>query len=185
MSDRKSSGFSRNLRQGLKVAFGTFFVAGILSANSQFVLTNLELPIVALVLLVLVVLVGIIFDIIGVAVTVADEAPFHAKAARKIAGANHALRLIRNNNKVANFCCDVVGDICGTLSGSLGAAVALSLPWNSGSVAWLAAAVVAGLVAALTVGGKAISKAYAIGYANLIVDKLAVFIYVIQKPFKK
>ena len=60
---------------------------------------------------------GIVFDIIGVAVTAADERPFHSMAAHKTPGAREALGLIRRANKVSSFCNDVVGDICGIISG--------------------------------------------------------------------
>ena len=38
--------------------------------------------------------IGIIFDIIGVAVTVADENEFHAKATKKVEGAKTSIKLI-------------------------------------------------------------------------------------------
>ena len=73
------------------------------------------------------ILLGILFDIIGVAVTAADERPFHSMAAHKIPGAREALRLIRRANKVSSFCNDVVGDICGIVSGSTAAVIVVQL----------------------------------------------------------
>ena len=61
---------------------------------------------------------GIFFDIIGVAVTVANEHEFHAKATKKVKGSKDSIKLIRNAPKVANICADVIGDICGVLSRS-------------------------------------------------------------------
>ncbi len=189
MVNHKGVELRGSVKRGLRVAAFTFIIAFTLSANSQLVLTGLKIPIAAFSLLVLVVLVGIIFDIIGVAVAVADEAPFHARACRKLDGAHQALNLIRNADKVSNFCCDVVGDICGTLSGSLGAAIVFTLPWNNGSRAWLASALMAGFVAAITVGGKAISKSYAIKEANTVIDRVSKLIFwlnsFINKPPKR
>ena len=153
-------------RHILIVFIGTFAFACLLSANSQFFLTGLQSPYFALPLLLVVILVGIIFDIIGVAVAAADETPLHARASRKQPGAVQALALVKNADKVANFCNDVVGDICGTLSGSLGAAIAILLPWGD---TWAKLALMAGFVAALTVGGKAIGKTFAINESTNII----------------
>ena len=62
-------------------------------------------------ILILVIAIGIGFDIIGVAVTVANEEEFHAKATKKVKGSKASIHLIKNAAKVANFCADVVGDI--------------------------------------------------------------------------
>ncbi|MFQ8767640.1 MAG: hypothetical protein ACLR8U_14850 [Oscillospiraceae bacterium] len=43
------------------------------------------------------------FDIIGVAVTAADEKPFHSMASRKVPEAGEALKLIRNAGRVSSF----------------------------------------------------------------------------------
>ena len=62
-------------------------------------------------MLILVIALGILFDIIGVAVTVADEKEFHAMATKKVKGSKCAIKLIRNSAKVANICADVIGDL--------------------------------------------------------------------------
>ena len=51
----------------------------------------------AILILVLVVLIGIFFDIIGVAVTVANEEEFHAKATKKVKGSKASIHLIKNS----------------------------------------------------------------------------------------
>ena len=66
---------------------------------------------VAVLVLVLFVLLGIVFDVIGVAVTAADMKPFHSMAAHREKGAREALFLLKNAEKVSSFCNDVVGDI--------------------------------------------------------------------------
>jgi len=117
----------------------------------------------SILIVLVIVFIGIIFDIIGIAVTSADESPFHAMASRKYYGAKQAIRLIRNANKVSSFCNDVVGDICGVISGTASAFIVFKVSQSVGGiVAFLVELSFAGFVAALTIGGKAIGKTIAI-----------------------
>ena len=122
------------------------------------------------VILLIIVLVGIVFDIIGVAVTSADEAPFHSMAARKVPGSQEAIRLLRNAERVSSICNDVIGDICGVVSGSASAAIAAQLlarfEWT---VPTLMGLLMSALVSGLTVGGKAIGKTFAVNSSTSIV----------------
>lgn len=154
------------LRHTLIVFLASFIIAFFLSANSQIFLTEIQSPFSALPLLLLVILVGIIFDIIGVAVAAADETPLNARASCKQQGASQALLLVKNADKVANFCNDVIGDICGTLSGGIGAAIALILPFGQ---TWVNVALTVAIVSSLTVGGKALGKSFAINEATNII----------------
>lgn len=72
----------------------------------------------ATIILLLVIFAGIVFDIIGVAVTVGNEEEFHAKATKKLNGAKTSLKLIKNSVRVANVCADVIGDICRSIKWS-------------------------------------------------------------------
>lgn len=147
----------------------TLFVSGAISFLSEELLDRSGM-LAAFAILLVIVLVGIVFDILGVAVTSADERPFHSMAARKVPGAQEAIRLLRNAERVGSICNDVVGDICGVISGSASAAIAakaaahVSLSWP-GMLPLLLSA----LVAAATVGGKAIGKSYAINSCTQIV----------------
>ena len=115
-------------------------------------------------------LIGIIFDIIGVAVTSADEKPFHSMAARKVPGAQEAIVLLRNAERVSSICNDVVGDICGVVSGSASATIAAQI-LQSVELTWpgIVSLLMSALVAGLTVGGKAIGKTVAMGSCTDIV----------------
>lgn len=125
---------------------------------------------VAVLILAAIILTGILFDIVGVAVTTAQEAPFHSMASRRIGSAKCAIRLIKERDKVSNFCNDVVGDICGIISGSASAGVVAYIIKSAPNVnGFLLGIFVTALVAALTVGGKAIGKTVAIRYSNFIV----------------
>lgn len=148
-----------SLRFAILTGTGAFFTAVIFSLFSEILLPRLQILILSFSFLILVIFVGIIFDMIGVAVAVGDERPFHAKASKRLRGAIHSLILIRNAHKVAAICNDVVGDICGTVSGALGVAIVLQVitdrPQLNESILTI---VMTATVAALTVGGKAAGK---------------------------
>lgn len=105
---------------------------------------------------------GIVFDVIGVAVTAADERPFHSMASRKVPGAREALRLIRKANQVSSVCNDVVGDICGIVSGSTAAVIVVRLHEVLGMESVLTSLAITSLASGLTIGGKAVGKTFAI-----------------------
>lgn len=130
------------------------------------------------VVLLLIILLGIIFDIIGVAVTAADEKPFHSMAAKKVPEAAVALRLLRRAERVSSFCNDVVGDICGVVSGSASAVIAANAVVNM-SFGWaqIVQLLMSAFVAALTVGGKAFGKSIAMGSSTQIIHAAAKIIY--------
>ena len=133
---------------------------------------RLQILILSFSFLLLVMITGIIFDMIGVATAVADEKPFHAKAAKKQKGAGHAILMIRHAAKVATFCNDVVGDICGTVSGALGAGIVFQVVSGRmylNTYESLLSMVMTGLVASVTVGGKAAGKRTALGDSEQIV----------------
>ena len=115
----------------IKVSIMTFILSIIFSYISANGVSNLNL-ISAILILMLVIATGIFFDIVGVAVTVANEEEFHAKATKKVKGSKDSIKLIRNAPKVANICADVIGDICGVLSGAISALISVKI-----SAAWL------------------------------------------------
>lgn len=100
-----------NVKWFIEVFIMTFVLSMIFSYISANGVSHLNL-ISAILILILVIVIGIFFDIIGVAVTVANEHEFHAKATKKVKGSKDSIKLIRNAPKVANICADVIGDIC-------------------------------------------------------------------------
>ena len=101
----------------IKIFITTFILSIVFSFISTNGVSNLSL-IPAILILLLVILIGIAFDIVGVAVTVANEHEFHAKATKKVEGSKSSIKLIRNAPKVANICADVIGDICRSIKWS-------------------------------------------------------------------
>ena len=135
----------------------------------------------AFVILLIIVFVGIIFDILGMAVASADEKPFHSMAARKVTGAYEAIRLLRNAERVSSICNDVIGDICGVVSGSASATIAARILSNF-DFSWpqMVTLLMSALVAGLTVGGKAIGKSFAVNSCTEIVHFAGRTIHTLQ-----
>ena len=168
-SDASKKERSRTIRWVVTVFFFTLVVSGMISLISDEVMARSGL-LAAFAILLGIVFLGIIFDIIGMAVATASEKPFHSMAARKVPGAQEAIRLLRNAERVSSICNDVVGDICGVVSGSASATIA-ALILTHVDLGWPRAVSLAmsALVAGLTVGGKAIGKTIAVNSCTQIV----------------
>ena len=129
-------------------------------------------------ILLAIVLIGIVFDVIGVAVTSADERPFHSMAARKVPGAQESIKLLRNAERVSSICNDVVGDICGVVSGSASATIAAQVMMNfEASASSIIPLVMSAMVAGLTVGSKAIGKTFAMKSCTQIVHSVGKLVW--------
>ena len=140
----------------IQALFITFCLSLLISFLSTNAINNLSLfP--AILILLIVIFLGVVADIIGVAVTVGNEEDFHAKASKKIEGAKSSIKLIRNSAKVANICCDVIGDICGVLSGAISAMIAVKIT-NLLQININTNFLISAVVAAVTVGSKAAGK---------------------------
>ena len=151
-----------------KVFLMTFFLSLTFSFVSNVISTNANL-LVMILITILVIAIGIVFDMIGTASLTSSEATFHAKSSKKIKGAKESLKLLKNSVKVASICNDVIGDICGIVSGGMGAMVAISLSKFIGGNTVLASILVSSIISSLTVGGKAICKTIAIKKCDDIV----------------
>lgn len=160
------------IRWFIQVFIMTFILSMLFSYISANGVSNLSL-IPAILILILVIGIGIFFDIIGVAVTVANEHEFHAKASKKIEGSKASIKLIRNAPKVANICADVIGDICGVLSGAISALIAMKITEQFG-LSFNIQFILSATVAALTVGGKALGKGVANNNSTKIVHAVGI-----------
>jgi CBS domain containing-hemolysin-like protein len=169
-----------NYKWILGIVFWTFIISSSISYISDLFLAKVEI-LVAFIILIIIILTGILFDIIGVSVTAADEVPFHSMASRKVKGARTSVALIRNADKVSNFCNDVIGDVCGIISGATGAIIIGKIITSTGVENKIVLSlVISGLIASMTVGGKAIGKNFAISQSNNIVYSVAWFIETIK-----
>ena len=146
----------KNLNWPIKVFFITVILAAIFSGCTNLIA---DLNVIAMsIMLVIVIFIGIIFDMIGVAALTSKKENFHAMASKKIKGAKETIELLNKAPIVSNICNDVVGDICGIVSGGFGAVLALTISNNTDTSLVLWTIVITALVSGLTVGGKAIGK---------------------------
>lgn len=176
---------NKHVRWVITIFFVTMLISGTISFVSDEIMEQSGI-VTAFLILLAIVLVGIIFDVIGVAVTSADEKPFHSMAARKVAGAQESIRLLRNAERVSSICNDVIGDICGVVSGSASATIAAQVLANFDfSLPQLVTLIMSALVAGLTVGGKAIGKTFAVNSCTSIVHGVGKVIYTCHHLFEK
>ncbi len=149
----------------LKVFFLTFILAIIFSIAANYLgrFNN----IILIICIISILLIGIVFDIIGVAVLSCDIKALHSRASQKLKGAKKAIKLTQNASTVSSFCNDVVGDVCGIVSGSLITVLVLNLFVNNNLSFWNV--IFSSILSSLTVGGKAIGKKFAVKNADNII----------------
>ena len=138
---------------------------------------------VALLSLIVLVMIGIITDVIGTAVTSADEQPFIAMASKRILGAKQALQLIRKAERVSSILNDVVGEIVGIISGSAGSVIAVYLV-SLGLKSAIASMLITAFTSAFMIGGKAYGKGLAIANSDRIVLTVGRVMAVFEKKSK-
>lgn len=160
---------NKTIRWVVTIFLVTIFVSGTITLVSDEIMSKSGL-LTSFLILLIIVFVGIVFDIIGVAVTSADESPFHSMAARKVIGSQEAIRLLRNAERVSSICNDVIGDICGVVSGSASATIAAQL-LTKFEFSWptVIGLLMSAFVSGITVGGKAIGKTFAVNSSTTIV----------------
>lgn len=167
----------------LTITLLAFIISILFNLLSDVILSNSNI-FIAIIIVFIFILIGIVFDVIGVAVTSASEEPFHAMSSKKIKGSNVAVLFKKNADKVSSFCNDVIGDICGIISGSagvyVGATLAIILNFNP----VITSLITTGVIAALTIGGKAIGKSFAINKSTTILYKFSKVISYFYNPKK-
>lgn len=164
----------------IKITLVAFTLSFVFSAISEFIIPNVNL-IIGILLVIIFIGLGVLFDIIGVAVTSADEKIFHSMNSRKVRGAKLAVKFKKNADKLSSFCNDVIGDVCGIISGSAGAIIAAIIAVKLSLNAFLVSLVVTALIASLTIGGKAMGKNFAINKSNVILYKFSKFVAIFIK----
>ena len=166
----------------LTVVILSFALSVVMSVLTSLFVDSAGL-LVALLALIVLISIGVITDVIGTAVTSADEQPFIAMASKRIRGAKQALQLIRKAERVSSLLNDVVGDIVG---GSAGSVIALYLA-AMGLPTAVASVLIAAFTSAFMIGGKAVGKSIAIEQsANIVlfVGK-AMALFESKKPKRK
>lgn len=149
-----------------------FIISFIFTLISEIAIPNISL-IMGIFLTILFIVVGVFFDMIGVAITVSDIAPLNSMASKKVRGAKTAILIKKNAEKVSSFCNDVIGDICGIISGSSGSVVAIKLSNTLQIDKIIIVLITMGIISALTIGGKALEKGIAIKKSDKILFRFA------------
>ena len=172
---------NKTIRWVVTIFLVTIVISGTISFVSDEVMGRSGI-FTAFLILLAIILIGIIFDVIGMAVASADEKPFHSMAARKVPGAQEAIRLLRNAERVSSICNDVIGDICGVVSGSASATIAAQV-LSKFEFSWPNAVslIMSALVAGLTVGGKAIGKTFAMNSCTVIVHTAGKIVFAMRR----
>lgn len=173
-----------NWKWAVTAALSSLVISIILSLLSSEILEIV--PIIAsMAVLFAFIALGVVFDFIGLAVATASEKPFHSMAAQKIRAGKIAISLIKKAEQVSNFCNDVIGDICGVVSGSAAATISVRLAMIMGLDSIWVNLVLCGIVSALTVGCKAVGKALGINYSEEIVTIVAKILALFSFSSKK
>lgn len=167
----------------LKAFFITLLIAAAVNTGSELMLTDSQWWL-ATILTVAILLLGVVFDIVGTAATACDIGPFHSMASRKVRGGKMAVRLAQKRDIVSSVCCDIVGDICGIVSGVCGAALASEAIDGLGlSVAWnlVIKVLIYSVISTLTITFKALGKNIAVKKANGIILGVAKALSIFRK----
>lgn len=169
-----------NYRWALIVTLLAFILSLILSLMVTTALENVTLMI-SIAITFLFILLGVIFDIIGIAVTSGDQVAFHSMSARRVRAGRVGVFLIKNASKVSSICCDVIGDICGIISGAAGVTIVALLIDKVNFSPLLISLIVTSLISSLTIGGKALGKNLAINRSTKVVTIVAKILSIFSK----
>ena len=164
----------------LIVTILAFIISIIMTLFSTIMLENVSL-LVAILITFLFILLGIVFDIVGVAVTSGDAVAFHSMSSRKVKGGKIGVKLMKNTSKVSSVCCDVIGDVCGIISGTSGVVIVSLIIKLTDVNELIISLLVTGLISALTIGGKALGKGFAVNKSKVIVTGVSKMLSFFQK----
>ena len=164
------------LSWGLSVLFLSFGLTVLFSFLTEISIKGSPVYICVIVLIVLLFL-NIGCDMIANAIITCQPDAFHAMASNKIKGAKRAVTLCKNATKLGSVFADVIGDICGIVSGAAGAVLVVYIAAIADGNIWeiVSSILVSAVIGALTVGGKAIFKHVAMKYNKQIVFSFAKF----------
>lgn len=159
---------------GISVFFMSFALTVVFSFITEVAVKDSAAAICVTVLLVLLVL-NIGCDVLANAIISCSPESYHAMASKKIKGAKRAVTLCRNSEKLSSIFADVIGDICGIVSGAAGTALVVHIAVAGTTGELIASIGVSAAIGAFTVGGKAIFKNFAIKFNRQIVFGFAKF----------
>jgi hypothetical protein len=176
-----------SMRWSVLIAMVTFVMACIFTVTSSSLLDGVSWGI-GMVIVIILIFIGVIFDILGLAAASANEAPFHGMASEKVKGSRQAIYIVRNADRFSNFCNDVIGDITSVISGAAITVVVIKLLNSFGQgedvMRTVITVIFTAIVSALTVGGKAMGKSFAIHFSTSIVLFIGKLFYQLELRFR-
>lgn len=164
----------------LSVCILSFCLSIIMSLTSEMLIPKINVILGVFIILIFI-LIAILFDMIGVAITAQDETPFHSMASKKVKGSHHSVKLLKNSDKLASICNDVVGDVAGVVSGSAGVLVANTIAIKLNLNTSLVVLIITAIIASLTITGKAFGKTIAINNSEKITFRVGKFLNFFKK----
>lgn len=180
MSKPKKDPRRRAVSWVIFVFFLSFVLSLLMSWSSSTALSTVGITLATLTVLILITI-GILFDILGVAVTSADKPPLVAMTTRRVPGARQALWMVQNADRMASICNDVVGDICGIVSGATGAVIVARLQKGLDLESVLISVGVTALISGATIGGKALGKPFAMNQSKRVVHLAGRFLHLFHR----
>lgn len=169
-----------NIKWIITVLLLSFGLSILMSLGSNVVIPKINIY-VGIVIILIFIGISIFFDIIGVAITAAEEKPFHSMASKRVKGSTHSVKLLKNSDKLASICNDVIGDVCGVVSGSAGVLVANTLADMFDKDVSIVVLIITSLIASLTITGKALGKNIAINNSEKITFRVGKFLSIFKK----
>lgn len=171
----------------IKATIISFFMTIAFSLFSELIVRSASVYISAFIVLLLV-LISIAFDMVGTAMAAAEQAPFVSMSSRKVRGAKEVLGLIKHTDKVCSICNDIVGDICGIVSGAATSAiiynVVIAKNISSSLIEMIFTIFFSAVVACLTIGGKAFGKTIALNRSKDILLIVGTILSLFKKKDK-
>ena len=162
-----------NLKWAVKTLILSISLSIVFSVVSQSLFPKLSI-FLSIFIIFFFIFVSVIFDMIGIAVASLDLEKLKPYFNEK--GYKTACRLSENTEKVSSFCGDVIGDICGILSGAGGVSLVLNMNIHDPSVYFVVTCLISSLIAGITIFGKAIMKGYAVEHCDVVVMNTALFL---------
>jgi hypothetical protein len=163
-----------------------FIVAFVIGFLSELFDADSILICVAIIVLLLAFAAGC--DIIAMATMHEETSAFNAMASRRIRGAKICIRLVQHKDKVGSIMSDIVGDICATINGAVGASIAFLVTSAHGYatiINVLIFVLIMAVIASASVTIKAIVKYLGIAHSTKIVFFAGrVLSYVLPKKYR-
>ena len=161
---------TKSLRWAFKTFILSIFLSIVFGIVSQSLFPNISAYFSVFIILFFI-FISVIFDMIGV--SVASLKKEKLELLKDEIGYKTAVKMSNNIDKISSFCGDVVGDICGILSGAGGVSLVVNMHIQNQSVFFLVTSLISSFIAGLTIFFKAVMKTYAVENSLNVIMKVA------------